>query len=311
MRIAVMGAGAVGGFFGAKLAAAGHELAFIARGRHLAAMCRTGLLIESVGGDRLAARGLFTSEPRDFGDSDLVLFCVKSYDTESAAESIAPLIGSTTLILSLQNGIDNAKILARRWGASRTIAGVVYIGAQLAAPGVIVHSSGGKIVFGQPGEHRNSATTKIEQILTAAAISCSVSNNIETVQWTKLLWNAPFCAIGALARAPVDQILESDELRRLALDCMTEVQAAALACHIVLPDSRLQETIDFSAGLGRFKPSMLQDLEAGKPLEYEAFNGAVMKRLQSVGKAAPINQCFYALLRQLDQQSRAEAVGQQ
>jgi 2-dehydropantoate 2-reductase len=148
-------------------------------------------------------------------------------------------------------------------------------------------------------------------ILTAAAIPCSVSDNIETVQWTKLLWNAPFCAIGALTRAAVDQILESDELRRLAVDCMTEVQAAALACDIVLPDSRLQETIDFSSGLGRFKPSMLQDLEAGKPLEYEAFNGAVMKRLQSVGKAAPINQCFYALLRQLDQQSRAEAVGQQ
>lgn len=310
MRIAVMGAGAVGGFFGAKLAAAGHDLAFIARGRHLAAMRRSGLLIESAGGERSVARGLFTSEPGEFGGADLVLFCVKSYDTEGAAEAIAPLISSATLIVSLQNGIDNAATIARRWGAQRTIAGVVYIGAQIGAPGIIVHSSGGKIVLGQPGEHRNTATTMIERILTAAAIPCSVADNIEAIQWTKLLWNAPFCAISALARAAVDQILQSDALTRLALDCMAEVQAAALASHIEVPDSRLHETIAFSTGLGAFKPSMLQDLEAGKPLEYEAFNGAVIKRLQSAGKAAPINQCFYALLRQLDQQCRAKAARQ-
>jgi 2-dehydropantoate 2-reductase len=286
MRIAVMGTGAVGGYFGAKLAAAGHELVFIARGKHLEEMRRSGLRVESANGDLHIANSLFTSDPDEFGTVDLVLFCVKSYDTDTAAKALAPMLSDATSILSLQNGVDNPEKIARLWGAQRTLAGVVYIGAQIASPGVIVHSAGGKIVFGQSGPDNRAAAELIERTLSAAGINCAINENIETVQWAKLLWNAPFCAISSLSRTNMKEILESDTLKQLAIDCMEEVQAAALTRGIDLPRALFEETIAFSRGLDAFKPSMLQDLEARKPLEYEAFNGIVVRLLRQAGKAA-------------------------
>ena len=308
MRIAVMGTGAVGGYFGAKLAAAGHEMALIARGKHLETMRQSGLQIDGVSGNLHIRNALFTGDPAEFGTADLVLFCVKSYDTEKAAQTLAPLIGDTTAVLSLQNGVDNPEKIARLWGPQRTFAGVVYIGAQIVSAGVILHTAGGKIVFGQADSHNKATTQVIERTLSAAGIDCSISANIAAVQWTKLLWNAPFCAISTLARAHMKNILESAPLLALAMDCMAEVQAAALTRNIELPTALFDEMIAFSKGLGNFKPSMLQDLEAGKSLEYEAFNGIVAKILHQAGKQAPINQCFYALLQQLDRNIREEAV---
>lgn len=306
MRIAVMGAGAVGCYFGAKLAAAGHQLVFIARGKHLEEMRRTGLKINSPNGDLRISNALFSDHPGAFGTVDLVLFCVKSYDTERAAKALAPMLSNATWILSLQNGIDNPEKIARLWGVQRTLAGVVYIGAQIASPGVVLHSAGGKIVFGQSGGNNTAEADGIERTLSAAGINCAINENIETVQWTKLLWNAPFCAISSLARANMKEILESDTLTQLAIDCMKEVQAAAFTRGIDLPSALFEETIAFSRGLDTFKPSMLQDLEARKPLEYEAFNGIVVRLMQQSGKQAPINQSFYALLQQLDKTTREE-----
>ncbi len=308
MRIAVMGSGAVGGYFGARLAAAGHELIFIARGHHLQAMRRSGLRIDSPNENLQVERAVFTDRPDELTGADLVLFCVKSYDTETAAKALAPLIGDGTMILSLQNGVDNAEKLASLWGEQRTLAGVVYIGAQLDSPGVIRHSNGGKIIFGRLDGAVGAAADLIEQTLSAAGITCAISANIQTVQWAKLLWNAPFCAISCLTGANVKQIVESETLTQLAVDCMVEVQAAARARAVELARSLVDETIAFSRGLGAFKPSMLQDLEARKPLEYEAFNGIVVKLLRQAGETAPINQSFYALLQQLDKQNREEAV---
>jgi 2-dehydropantoate 2-reductase len=307
MRIAVMGSGAVGGYFGAKLALAGHQLAFIARGEHLAAMRRAGLRIASASDEMRITDALFTAAPSEIGVVDLILFCVKSYDTEGSAQSLAPMVGDETLVLSLQNGIDNAEKIARHWGEQRTLAGVVYLGAQIAAPGIIQHSAGGKIVFGEPDGTVSDKTKMIERTLSAASIPCELSANIQRVQWSKLLWNAPFCAIGCLARANVKQIVESKALTALAIACMAEVQAAAHARGVDLPRALFDETIAFSHGLGDFKPSMLQDLEARKPLEYEAFNGIVIKILNQAGGGAPVNQAFYALLEHLDHQLRKEA----
>ncbi|HEX9787149.1 MAG TPA: 2-dehydropantoate 2-reductase, partial [Candidatus Binatia bacterium] len=303
MRIAVMGSGAVGGYFGAKLAAAGHELVFLARGEHLEAMRRSGLQIDSPSGNLHVQRAIFTDAAEAATAVDLVLFCVKSYDTETAAKALAPLIGDGTLILSLQNGVDNAAKLATLWGEPRTFAGVVYIGAQLHAPGVIRHSNGGKIIFGRFGGATGAAAELIEQTLSAAGITCAISANIQAVQWAKLLWNAPFCAISCLTGATAKQIVESEILTQLAVDCMVEVQAAARTRGVNLARILFDETIAFSRGLGAFKPSMLQDLEARKPLEYEAFNGVVVKLLRQAGETAPVNQSFYALLQQLDKKN--------
>jgi 2-dehydropantoate 2-reductase len=306
MRIAVMGTGAVGGYFGAKLAAAGDDVVFIARQRYLPVLRRDGLRIESSIGDLHVRNGLFTDSPADAGLVDLVLFCVKSYDTTEAAAALAPLMTKRTVILSLQNGIDNPDKIAELWGTERTLAGVVYIGAQVSAPGMIQHSSGGKIVLGPINSHAADTAHVVEQALTRASIPCVISVAIEEVQWTKLLWNAPFCAISCLTRATVREIVESEALAKLVRDCMTEVQAAARTRGIDLNTALFDQTLDFSRGLGDFKPSMLQDLEAGKPLEYDALNGIVMRLLEQAGEQAPLNRLFHATLSFLDNKLREE-----
>jgi 2-dehydropantoate 2-reductase len=293
MRIAVMGSGAVGGYFGAKLAAAGNQVAFIARGEHLAALQASGLKVKSPNGDLEIRQAQFTEAPERVGNVDLILFCVKSYDTEAAAQAIKPMVSDRSQILSLQNGIDNPEKLARVYGQSKVLPAVVYVGTQLSAPGVITHSNGGRIIFGQMDGAVGDQTKMLAQTLTAAGIPSEASAEIRQVQWTKLLWNAPFCAISCLTQ--------------LALDCMAEVRAAARTLGIELPGQLFDEVLSFSRGLGEFKPSMLQDLEANKPLEYQAFNGIVVKLLEANGQPAPINQTFYRALRFLDQRIRGEA----
>jgi 2-dehydropantoate 2-reductase len=309
MRIAVMGTGAVGGYFGAKLAAAGDDVVFIARQRHLPGLRRNGLRIESFNGDLHVRNGLFTDSPADAGVVDLVLFCVKSYDTTEAAAALAPMISKQTAILSLQNGIDNPDKIAGFWGTERTLAGVVYIGAQVSAPGVIQHSSGGKIVLGPISGHPRDTAHRVEQRLSRAAIPCAISAEIEQVQWAKLLWNAPFCAISCLTRSTVREIIESEALTNLALDCMKEVQAAARTRGLDLKTELFDQTLAFSRGLGDFKTSMLQDLEAGKPLEYDALNGFVMRLLERAGEQAPINRAFHGTLSFFNNKLREEASG--
>jgi 2-dehydropantoate 2-reductase len=309
MRVAVMGSGAVGGYFGAKLARAGHQVAFLARGAHLAAMEANGLLVQSASADLQIRNAQFTADPASVGSVDVILFCVKSYDTESAAQTIRPLVAAQTLILSLQNGIDNPAHIARIYGDAGVLPAVVYVGAQISAPGVISHSSGGRIVFGRIKGPVDQRLTALAQALTDAAVPCEVSDEIRRVQWTKLLWNAPFCAISCLAHANTKQIVESEALVKLAVDCMTEVQRAARLDRIELLTQQFDEILNFSRTLGAFKPSMLQDLEAGKRLEYEAFNGYVIKSLWAAGQTAPVNEVFYHILKFLDERLRAETEG--
>jgi 2-dehydropantoate 2-reductase len=272
----------------------------------LAAMQTAGLRIEGRDGDLRITNARFVATPAQVGLVGLVLFSVKSYDTEASASSLGPILNDRTTILSLQNGIDNPDQIAALWGEQRVLAGVVYIGAEISSPGVIRHSSGGRIVFGQLDGQAGDSAHKVEQLFSGAQIPCELSREIQKVQWTKLLWNAPFCAISCLAGADTKQIVESKELTELAIGCMAEVQGAAQTRGITLPSALFDQTIGFSRTLGSFKPSMLQDLEAGKPLEYDAFNGIVVKLLHASGKMAPINQAFYALLQHLDKKSHEE-----
>lgn len=310
MRIAVIGTGAVGAYFGAKLAGvAGNRLAFIARGVHLEALRNHGLVVKSYEGDRLVRDALFSAEPSEVGIVDMVLFCVKSYDTETAAQIAAPLMGRDTVLLSLQNGVDNGAKLAHLYGEERTLPAVVYVGSALAGPGRVEHTSGGRIIFGSLGGHENLATRLVAQALSAAQIPCELTPEIATVQWRKLLWNAAFCAISALTHSDTLEIVESAPLSQLAVDCMHEVRAAAATMGVALETTAIDQTMAFSRTVGHFKPSMLQDLEAGKPLEYQAFNGIVVKKLVEAGTAAPVNQVFLQALAFLDQRIRAHRKG--
>jgi len=307
MRIGVMGSGAVGGYFGAKLARNRHQVAFLARGAHLAAMRANGLQVKSPNGDLQIYDAQFTDDAASAGQFDLILFCVKSYDTEDAAETIKPMVADRTIILSLQNGIDNPAKLARVYGKQKVLPAVVYVGTQLSAPGVISHTTGGRIVFGPLDGAVNDRIKTLEQTLNEAGIPSQASSEIRRVQWTKLLWNAPFCAISCLTHADTKQIVESESLVKLAVACMTEVQTAARLDQVDLAVQLFDDVLDFSRSLGDFKPSMLQDLEAGKPLEYEAFNGYIVRLLKDAGQPAPVNECFYRMLKFLDARIRGEA----
>ncbi|HZD40565.1 MAG TPA: 2-dehydropantoate 2-reductase, partial [Terriglobales bacterium] len=210
MRIAVIGTGAVGGYFGAKLALAGHEVTFIARGAHLRAMREKGLIVQSFQGDFQVHQATFTDHVEDIGKQDLVLFCVKSYDTEEVAKGLPVPGENPPAILSLQNGIDNPDKIARLWGLHNTLAGVVYIGAQLLRPGTIRHSTGGRIIFGQLDGSLGERTEAVKQGFLAAGIPCEASKEIRRALWRKLLWNAPFCAIACLTRTTAKNITESE-----------------------------------------------------------------------------------------------------
>ena len=305
MRIAVMGAGAVGAYFGARLSASGLDVSFIARGEHLRSLQKNGLKIKSIQGD-LEIYSRFTSNPEEVGPVDLILFSVKSQDTEEAGRSAAPLMSEKTTILSLQNGVDNPEKIGRLWGEDRTLAGVVYIAARVTEPGLLEHSAGGRIVLGSLDPRRQEMARKTEAILARAKIPCDVRSDIRTVLWKKLAWNAPFCALSCLLRMTVGEILASDSLKELITGCVEEVRLAAQCRGFELPSSTADETVKFSRSLGDAKPSMLQDLEAGKSLEYEALNGIVVRLLHEAGKRAPINEILYATLKYIDHDIRAK-----
>ncbi|MFQ5853463.1 MAG: ketopantoate reductase family protein [Candidatus Binatia bacterium] len=305
IRIAVMGAGAVGGYFGARLAASGKETAFIGRGTHLEAMRRHGLRVKSIQGD-LHIRSVFTSNPEEVGAVDLILFCVKSQDTEEAGKGLTTLVGEKTIILSLQNGVDNPDKIGRLLGKERTMAGAAYIGARILAPGTVEHLAAGRIILGELDGGVSQETKAVCDLFNDAQVPSTVSPEIRKVLWGKLAWNAPFCAIACIARATVKDIVESGSLKKLAVRCMEEVRDAARTQGINLEPSIVAETLSLSRSLGDFKPSMLQDLQAGKPLEYEALNGIIVKVLRQAGKEAPVNKTFYALLEFLDEKIRRQ-----
>jgi len=308
MRVAVMGAGAVGGYFGARLAAAGMEVTFIARGEHLKAMRKHGLRIKSIRED-LEIRSEFISGPDRTAPVDLVLFAVKSQDTEQAARSLAPVMDEKTAVLSLQNGVDNVDKIAKLWGSDRSLAGVVYIAARITAPGVIEHSGGGRIVLGSPHAGGQESARTAHSILRQAEVSCDMSSDIREILWKKLAWNAPFCAVSCLLRMTVGDILASASLKAVVKGCIEEVRDAARCRGIDLSPSVVEDVLGSSATLRDVKPSMLQDLEAGKPLEHEALNGVVVRILQQSGKRAPINEILYSALRHLDRDLRARPSG--
>jgi 2-dehydropantoate 2-reductase len=300
-----MGAGAVGGYFGARLAASGSSVVFIARGEHFEAMRQHGLRVKSLHGD-LDIQSEFASGADHIAPVDLVLFSVKSQDTEEAARSLRPVMGRNTVVLSLQNGVDNADRIARLWGGDRSLAGVAYVSARVSAPGVIEHSGGGRIALGPLRAGGADHARVAHSILTQAKIPCEISPDIRAVLWRKLAWNAPFCALSCLLRMTVGEILGAPSLEAMVRACIDEVREAARCGGIDLPPSVVEEALSASVPLRSVKPSMLQDLEAGKPLEYEALNGLVVKALQQAGKRAPINEILYGALERIDADLRIQ-----
>jgi 2-dehydropantoate 2-reductase len=232
---------------------------------------------------------------------DLVLITAKSYDTAAIAAAIAPLVRPDTVVLSLQNGVENESLLASILELPPLLGAMTHIGAELIAPGVVRHVAEGTIFFGELTGHESARARALEALFTAAGIRHRLSHDMLLMLWDKLAWNAAHNAVTALTRTTAGEAARVPETAAVIRDAMLEVVAVARAQGIGLDPARVDPTIAFSRErLGDLRTSMLQDLERGRRLEYDALNGAVVRFGAVVGVPTPVNRTLYGLLAALD-----------
>jgi 2-dehydropantoate 2-reductase len=298
MRIAVYGAGGVGGYFGGRLARVGAEVHFIARGAHLQALQEDGLRVRSVKGD-FAVRVPATDDPADIGLCDYVLFCVKAFDTDAAAARLGPLVGETTAVVSLQNGVDNEEKLARAVGQDHVMGGAAFIFAGIAEPGVIVHTGGPtSITF---GELDGQVTERAQRLLACcqqAGFEAELSPSIKTVLWAKLAFICAQAGMTAAVRLPIGEIRTVDAAWAAFQRLVAEVAAVAEADGNPVPPSAQQQAMTMAQAVepGSFS-SLHDDLVAGRRMELEALHGFVVRRATEHGVAVPMSEAVYAILK--------------
>jgi 2-dehydropantoate 2-reductase len=306
MRVAVMGSGGIGGYFGGKLAAVGEDVTFIARGAHLAAIQRNGLQVKSVAGD-FHVKPKATDDPATVGLAELVLFCVKGYDTETAAIAARPLVGPDTTVLCLQNGVDNEEKLARIMGERHILAGVVHILSTISAPGVVTQTAGPRsIKCGETDGHVSPRVLRIVEVLTNAGISAEASSKILVDLWEKYLFICAHGGVTALGRMGIGEILGCPETAQFYREVMEEIAAVGRAKGVALPADAVERAIAFAGKLQpEMRSSLAHDLERGNRLEVDTLMGAVVRYGAEVGVPTPLNSAIYACL--LPHHRRAEA----
>ena len=299
MRIAVMGTGGTGGYFGGLLARAGEEVTFIARGDHLEAIRQNGLAIKSVLAGDFSIPAKATDNTQDIGPVDLVLFCVKAYDNAAAAGQIRPLIGPQTVVLSVQNGIDNEQQIGEVIGAEHILGCVSYVSSIIESPGVIAQTGGpGKIVFGEMQGGTSARTETLQSTLQNSGITAELHADIQVALWQKFLGICGVNGITALTRLPLGEILACEETRNLMRGTMEEVEAVARACGANLPEACVDQSMDLFSSVGpSVRGSMYYDLAAGRRLELEVLNGTVVRLGSEHGIPTPINFAIYAALK--------------
>jgi 2-dehydropantoate 2-reductase len=298
-KIAILGAGGVGGYYGGLLAHSGQDVTFIARGEHLEAIRRCGLRVESVHGDFEIRPAQATDDPAEVGPVDLVLVTVKSYDLRAAAESARPLVGPQTVLLPLLNGLDAAERLATVAGEGRVLAGLTHISSIVAAPGVIRQISAvRRITFGERDGAITPRAERVRDTLASGDIEVVLSTAIDVALWEKFLFIASISGVCCLARQPIGAVLDTPETRRLYLDALREVESVARARGVALAPDVVDRTLRLAEGFApQTRPSLLVDLEAGRRLELEAMSGAVVRYGRSAGVPTPVHDTIYAALK--------------
>ena len=299
MRIAVVGAGGTGGYFGGLLARAGDDVTFIARGAHLEALRARGLTLESSLAGTFTVPVQATDDPRGVGPVDLILFCVKTYDTDAAAASVRPLIQPETTLLSLQNGVDNEERIARLSGHPSGVGGVAYVVSAIKAPGLVAQTAGpGKIVLGELGGGESARTERLRDALQRAGIAAEVHPDIRAVLWQKFLFICAFSGVTALTRLPIGTVLADPVTRALFRGTSEEVEAIARAIGIGLPDDCVEQALATASAVEPWgRGSLYGDLAGGRRLELEGLNGEVVRRGGELGIETPLNFATYAALR--------------
>ncbi|HXF89385.1 MAG TPA: 2-dehydropantoate 2-reductase [Xanthobacteraceae bacterium] len=299
MRIGVMAAGAVGGYFGARLAAAGHEVHFIARGAQLEAIRRNGLKVESPLGDLHLKDAKATDDPKQVGTVDVVLFAVKLWDTERAAELARPMIGPDTRLITLQNGVDSVERIAPILGADKVLGGTAHIATVVAEPGVIRHTSQfARLRAGRIDGKPDVMLARFVEAGQAAGIDVAASAEINADRWKKFVFLAALAGATGATRQPLGAILADADTRALFVALMREVIALAAAKGVALPQNFLDEQIKFAENAPKsMKASLLHDLERGNRLELDWLTGAVTRLGRELKVPTPMSDAIYAVLK--------------
>jgi len=298
MKIAVVGVGGLGGYIGGRLAHSGQDVTFIARGQRLAALQQNGLHVRSPDGEFRIQPVQVTDKPATVGPVDLIVFAVKTYDVQAAAEPLLPLLGPETALLPVQNGIAHIEQLRTLLGSQAILGGVSMISAHSPTPGEIERPGGPqRIEFGEIDGSSSARCAAIAEAITAAGIEPVVSTKIEERMWWKL---AGVCgaAVFALMRGNKGQVWHFAETPALVRQVVAEGVAVAQAQGIALSPNQPDETVAVFDGVPpQYKPSMLVDLEQGRRLEIEAWNGAIVRYGKQAGVPTPVNDLIYACLK--------------
>jgi 2-dehydropantoate 2-reductase len=299
MRIACMAAGAVGGYFGARLAAAGHDVFFIARGAHRDAMLKNGLVVESVHGDIHLPRPHVTDEPAEVGSVDIVLFAVKLWDTETAAAQAKPLLGPNTRVITLQNGVDSYERIAPIVGAERAIAGVTYVVTVIDRPGVIKQTSPIQLITcGTIDGRADASLAAFAEAGNTAGFTVTVSDNIERECWHKFIFLSATSGATAVTRSTMGPILADPDTRALFRNIMRETLAVGKAKGVALDEGFIDERMTFADRLpASMKASMANDLDRGNRLELDWLAGEVCRLGRELKVPTPVNDTIYAALK--------------
>ena len=307
MRVAIFGSGGVGGYFGGRLAAAGVEVAFIARGAHLDALRTRGLRILSPLGDVELPQISAVDDPAAIGLVDIVFFTVKLYDTGPASARLSPLVGPNTAVISFQNGVESVDVLTRVIGRPHTAGGTAFVSAVIAEPGVIRHTANDRLIF---GELDGSRSPRLERLLDAcrtAGFQARLSDRIESDIWIKFVWLSVFSGMTTVTRLPIGPLRDDPDLLAMCQAAGMEAMAVAHAKGIPLPTQVFDDMItSFQALPPPVKSSMLEDLERGRPLELPWLSGAVVRLADELGVPAPTHRFIATVLRPYEQGRRQD-----
>jgi 2-dehydropantoate 2-reductase len=298
MRIAIVGAGGVGGYFGAKLARAGESVVMLARGAHLDAIRRHGLRVRSAVDGEFTAKADAVESFADQAPVDMALFCVKSFDTREAAEALRPVLGRDTGVVSLQNGVDNEEILDDVLGAGRALGGAAFVFSTIESPGVIAHTLLGRIVFGELDGRVSERATRLRDALAAAGVPVELSTEVRRVLWEKYLLISAQAGTTALTRAPIGVIRQIPETWRMYRRIVEELAAVARAAGVTLPADVVETIIKNASALAPTAFSSLHhDLVHGRRLELEALHGHAVRLGERLGVPTPTVFAVYAALK--------------
>jgi 2-dehydropantoate 2-reductase len=326
MRIVIAGAGAIGGYIGAKLARAGADVVLFARGPHLKAMQERGLRVVGAEGD-FEVRPRVSGDLAAIGPADVVLLAVKAHSLTSLAPQLRALFRPNTVVVSTQNGIpwwyfqgiegelrglrlesvDPGGIVAAAIEPQRVVGSLVYFSTDIPEPGVIHHTEGNRISLGEPDGSRSDRVRAVAEALIASGLRAPITTRFRHEMWVKLLGNVAFNPISALTGATLEELVRHREVSRLVREIMVETEALAMRLGVELPVS-IEQRMAGAEKVGAHKTSMLQDLEAGRPLELEAIAGAIVELGEKLGTTMTATRAVYACTKLLDERRRTSRV---